>query len=44
MTKEDANNLFNLESYIFQATIGALIMGIITSVIVALFTKSKHSN
>ena len=40
MTEEDAKNLFNLKSYIIQATIGAFIMGLITSVIVAFFTKN----
>ena len=44
MTKEDAKNAFNLKSYTIQATIGAFIMGLITSVIVAFFTKSKISN
>ena len=40
MTEEGAKNLFNLKSYIIQATIGAFIMGIITSVVVAFFTKN----
>ena len=40
MTEEVANNVFNLKSYIIQATIGAFIMGLITSVIVAFFTKN----
>ena len=44
MTMEDANNTFNLKSYTIQATIGAFIMGVITSLIVAFFTKSKISN
>ena len=39
MTEEDAKNLFNLKSYIIQATIGAFMMGVITSIIVAFFTK-----
>ena len=39
MTLEDANNMFNLKSYTIQASIGAFIMGIITSIIVAFFTK-----
>ena len=43
MTEEVAKNAFNLKSYIIQATIGAFIMGLITSVIVAYFTKSKLS-
>ena len=40
MTEEVAKNAFNLKSYIIQATIGAFIMGLITSVIVAFFTKN----
>ena len=44
MTLEDANNTFNLKSYAIQATIGAFIMGVITSLIVAFFTKRKISN
>ena len=44
MTLEDAQNIFNLKSYTIQATIGAFIMGVITSLIVAFFTKSKISN
>lgn len=41
MTQENADGYFNLESYIIQATIGAPIMGIITSAIVAIFTKKS---
>ena len=44
MTLEDAQNIFNLKSYTIQATIGAFIMGVITSLIVAFFTKSKIRN
>lgn len=39
MTQDEAQNYFNMESYIFYGLIGALIMGIITTVIVAIFTK-----
>ena len=42
MTPEEAAQMFNLESYIFQATVGAFVMGIMTSAIVAIFTKSKN--
>ena len=38
---EEAEAQFNLESYIIQSTIGALVMGIITSAILALFVKTK---
>lgn len=41
MSKEAAAEYFNLKSYIIQATIGAPIMGIITSLIVAAFTKKS---
>jgi len=41
MTKEEALNFFNLKSYIMQGLIGAALMGIVTSAIVAFFTKSK---
>lgn len=41
MTQKDAEAYFNLESYIMQSTIGAPIMGIITTLIVAIFTRKK---
>ena len=41
MTLVEAENYFNLKKYMMQAAIGALIMGIITSAIVAIFTKKK---
>lgn len=41
LTQQEAEDWFNLQSYIVQATIGALIMGVITSAIVAIFIKSK---
>jgi len=40
----DAEAQFNLKSYIVQSTLGALIMGIITTSIVAFFTKKKSTN
>ncbi|MBK9333359.1 MAG: DUF4199 domain-containing protein [Ignavibacteria bacterium] len=42
MTKEEALNFFNLKSYIMQGLIGAVVMGIITSAIVAYFIRSKN--
>lgn len=39
--KADAEAQFNLKTYIIQSTIWALVMGIVTSAIVALFVKSK---
>lgn len=41
LTQQEAEDWFNLKSYFIQATIGALIMGVITSAIVAIFIKSK---
>ena len=41
MTQEAAADYFNLKNYMVQSVIGALLMGVITSAIVAIFTKSK---
>ncbi len=41
MTQAEAESYYNLKSYIIQGLIGAPIMGLITTAIVALFTKSK---
>lgn len=41
MTQEEANNYFNLTSYLWQSIVGALIMGALTSAIVAIFVKRK---
>lgn len=41
MTQEVAENYFNLNSYLIQAVIGAPVMGLLTSAIVAIFTRSK---
>ena len=40
-TVEDAQAYFNLESYMVQSDVGALMMGIVTSAIVAVFVRSK---
>lgn len=40
-TLEEAEKYFNLQSYIIMGLIGAPIMGIITSAIVAIFTRKK---
>lgn len=40
-TIEEAEAFFNLKNYLIQSTIGALVMGIITSAIVAFFVKKK---
>jgi hypothetical protein len=44
MTQEEAETFFNLRSYIIQGLIGAAVMGLITSAIVALFTKTRKDN
>ncbi len=41
MTQEGAEGYFNLKSYMLQAFIGALVMGTLTTAIVAVFVKSK---
>ncbi len=43
-TLEEAQANFNLENYMIQSTIGALVMGILTSAIVAFFVKTKTNN
>ncbi len=40
-SREEAENYFSLGSYIIQGLIGAPVMGIITTAIVALFTTKK---
>lgn len=42
-TLEEAQSHFNLKNYMKQSAIGALGMGVVTSGIVAFFTKSKGS-
>ncbi len=44
MTQPDAEAYFNLKSYMVQSLIGAAIMGIITSAVVALFTQTKTTS
>ena len=41
MSREQAENHFSLQSYMLQSAFGALVMGIITSAIVALFVRKK---
>lgn len=41
MTREEAEAYFNLANYMKQSTIGAAIMGAITSLIVAFFSSKK---
>ena len=40
-TQEEADSFFNIKSYILQGMIGAPIMGIITTLIVAIFVKKR---
>lgn len=44
MTREAAENYFNTKSYIIQALIGAPVMGILTTAIVAFFTKKEEKD
>ena len=41
MTQKAAEEYFNLRSYILQGLIGAPVMGVLTSAIVAIFTRKK---
>jgi Kef-type K+ transport system membrane component KefB len=41
MDQQAAEEYFNLKNYIFQSVIGAAIMGILTSALVAIFVRSK---
>jgi hypothetical protein len=41
MTQEAAENYFNLKSYLMQVVIATPIMGIVTTAIVAIFTRKK---
>jgi len=42
MTREAAEKYFNLNNYMIQATIGAFVMGTITTAIVAIFTMKRN--
>lgn len=44
MTQEAAEAYFNLKSYLIQVLIGTPIMGIITTLVVALFTRKKAAS
>ncbi|MDA3865193.1 MAG: DUF4199 domain-containing protein [Salinivirgaceae bacterium] len=39
----EAKAQFNLENYIIQSTVGAFIMGLVTTAIVAIFTRKKST-
>lgn len=42
MTQQEANDFFNLKNYIVQGLIGAPIMGLVTTAIVAIFTRKTN--
>ena len=42
LSQEEAEAYFNIKSYIIQGTIGGLVMGAVTSAILALFIQKKH--
>ena len=41
MTQTDAEAYFSLKNYVFQSVVGAAVMGVVTTVIVAFFVRSK---
>lgn len=41
MSRSDAEAFFNMKSYLIQTVIGTPIMGIVTTLIVAIFTRKK---
>lgn len=41
MTREAAEENFNLQNYMVQSLVGAGVMGVITSALVAFFVRSK---
>ena len=41
---EEAQAYFNLENYMIQSVVGALVMGVITSVVVAFVIRSKKQS
>ena len=42
MTQQDAENYFNNSNYIMMGLMGAPVMGLVTSAIVAIFTRKKR--
>ncbi|MGO2102022.1 MAG: DUF4199 domain-containing protein [Psychroflexus halocasei] len=40
-TQQEAKSYFNLENYIYQSVIGSLVMGVLTSLIVSYFIRTK---
>jgi uncharacterized membrane protein len=44
LTREKASSYFNLQNYMIQSAIGAIILGVVTSAIVALFVRTKSTD
>ena len=42
-SREEAEAYFNLGNYMIQSVVGALIMGLVTTAIVAVFVRTKHA-
>jgi hypothetical protein len=40
----DAEAYFNLKNYMIQSVVGALIMGVVTTAVVAFFLRAKASS
>ena len=43
MTQQEAEDYFNLQAYLWQAVFGALLLGVVTSAVVAIFTRKKSN-
>ncbi len=43
MTLDQANSYFNLQSYMLQASLGAIVAGVITSLILAAIMRTKNA-
>ena len=43
MTREQAKSYFNMRNYLMQSAVGALGLGVVTSAVVAIFTKKKSA-
>ncbi len=44
MTQQEAEDYFNLTNYMMQSAFGGLLMGVITSAVVALFVRKRIKN
>jgi len=43
MNREDSEAYFSLSNYMLQGAVGSLLMGLMTSAVVALFTRKTHT-